>query len=88
MFEVDDDSLFLDEFLALISEHDNPKLISAIDSHGQPLDHFKVLWAASLAEEVGQSPMISVPSKDVTYFIFFSHKTKLTGYLSFYPINH
>ena len=85
--EVQEDDL-LEYLLCVVSDHSNPKLIPYIDSHGQPLDPFKVSWAASVAEEQGQYPLISSPAEGVNYFVFFSKDTMLTGYLSFYPIMH
>jgi hypothetical protein len=83
---VEDD--LLEYLLATVAGNDNPKLVPTIDAHGQPLDAFKIAWNASIAEEQGYEPLISSPAGGVNYFIFYSPKTKLMGYLSFYPINH
>jgi hypothetical protein len=82
------DDEFYDSFLYLLSGHENPKLISALDSNGQELDIAKIAWQATIAEEQGFMPLISRPSAHITYFITVSPTTGLTGYLCFRPLIH
>jgi len=86
--EVQTDAEFFEMFLWYVNDHSKTKMISTLDSHGQPLDQFKVAWNATLAEEQGFDPVIAHAEGQVDYFIMVSKRTKLTGYLYFNPRVH
>lgn len=83
--EVRTDDEFMDLYMTYLNDHPNTKMISSIDAHGTPIGRIKTAWHATLAEEQGYDPVIAVVAQDVPYFIMFSKRTKLTGYLYFNP---
>jgi hypothetical protein len=79
---------FLDFFLSVVCEHTSPKLVSTVTTEGDFLNAFQVAWAASVAEEAGNYPLIAMPAFELPYFTFYAKSTGFTGYLCFKPTNH
>lgn len=88
MITAKSDQELMEIMLALIADSAYAKPISYLNKHGKRKSIVELAFDMTLAEEQEFVPLVSSPSYNVPYYILFTNKTNLIGYIPMADVEH